>query len=81
MSHLVVLLPNAASRLPRFEKKLTNGELKRWFSDLAAASARRAIVTLPKMHIEWRSNLVPVFKALGATTAFGDYAECGHSML
>ena len=72
---MVVLLPDGSSGLPRLEKKLTDGELKRWLSDLDAAAPRDTIVTLPKMHLEWRNDLVPTLQALGATTAFGDDAD------
>jgi serpin B len=70
-----VLLPDGSSGLSQFEKKLTDGELKRWLSDLDAAVPRDTIVTLPKMHLKWRSDLVPTLEALGATTAFGDDAD------
>jgi serpin B len=72
---MVVLMPNSASALPHFEEGLTAEKLMRWISDLDGAYPRDTVLTLPKMHLEWRGDLVETLKALGAKTAFGDEAD------
>lgn len=72
---MVILMPNSPAALPRFEEKLTTENLTRWISDLNAADFRDTVLTLPKMHLEWREDLVPTLQALGAKIAFGDDAD------
>jgi serpin B len=72
---MVVFLPRAANALPRFEARLTDRDLASWFGALDAAKARETILTLPKMHLEWRSDLKDTLKGMGAATAFGDGAD------
>ena len=72
---MIVLLPDDESGLPRLEEKLTDSELKRWLGDLDAAQRRDTLATLPRMHLEWRRDLVPTLQALGTRTGFGDKAD------
>lgn len=72
---MVVVLPDAATALPRFERALTVDALQGWLDALDHAEPRDTVLTLPKMHLEWRRDLVPTLQALGARTAFGDKAD------
>jgi serine protease inhibitor len=72
---MVVLMPDKASRLPRFEAGLTGSQLTRWLTDLDGATARRTILTLTKMHLEWGGDLVPTFQAMGVQAAFDARAD------
>lgn len=72
---MVVLMPNSSSALPHFEEGLTAEKLARWISDLDGAYPQDTVLTLPKMHLEWRGDLVEPLKGLGAKTAFGDEAD------
>lgn len=72
---MAVFLPNSAKGLPIFEKKLTARDLSRWLDDLANAESRETILTMPKMHVEWRQDLKSTLQAMGAPTAFSDDAD------
>lgn len=72
---MVVFLPNSQTGLPRFEARLTPEELTRWLGALEAAPWRDTVLTLPKMHVEWREDLVGTLKAAGASVAFSDGAD------
>jgi serpin B len=72
---LAVFLPNATKGLPEFEKKLTEGRLSNWLQDLTTAKRRETILTMPKMHVEWRQDLKSSLAAMGAPTAFSDGAD------
>lgn len=72
---MVVFLPNSPKGLPPFEATLTPEELMGWFRALEAAPWRDTVLTLPKMHVEWRQDLVDTLKAAGASVAFSDDAD------
>jgi len=72
---MVVLLPNSAKGLPKLEEKLTASGLADWLGDLAKAPQRETILTMPRMHVEWRADLKELLKAMGAPTAFSDDAD------
>lgn len=72
---MIVLLPDTPSALPSFEHALTAAALNSWLDELDHAAPRETALTLPKMHIEWRRDLVPALQALGAKTAFGNDAD------
>ncbi|MGV3481227.1 MAG: serpin family protein [Sphingobium sp.] len=72
---LIVLMPRSPSALTRFERKLTADGLARWIGDLAAAEPRETVLSLPKMHLECREDLVPTLTTLGANIPFGDSSD------
>ncbi len=72
---MAVFLPSSPKGLPRFEAKLTAAELSRFLHDLTMARPRETILTLPRMHVEWREDLKDSLKAMGAPTAFSDNAD------
>ncbi|MCW1428774.1 serpin family protein [Novosphingobium sp. JCM 18896] len=72
---MAVFVPNSREALPRFEAELTSEELTRWLGDLQGGDFRDTILTLPKMRVEWRQDLVDTLKEVGATTAFSDRAD------
>jgi len=72
---MVVFLPRAADRLPKFEARLTDQQLTSWFGALDAAEPRDTILTLPKMHLDWRHDLAGTLSAMGAPIAFSDGAD------
>ena len=65
---MVIFLPNSASGLNRFEERLTAPELKHWLDDLKGPS-RQTIMTLPRLHLAWRSDLKDDLGSMGASTA------------
>lgn len=71
---MVIFLPNSPGGLSKFEQRLTWPDLKRWLDDLKDRS-RQTIVTLPKLHLDWRSDLKGDLGSMGAPTAFGDEAD------
>ena len=71
---MVIFLPNSSGGLIKFEQHLTWPSLKRWLDDLKNAS-RETILTLPKLHLDWRSDLKDDLGGMGAPTAFGDDAD------
>jgi len=72
---MVVLLPSSAKGLPKLEEKLTAGNLADWLGDLAKAPRRETILTMPRMHLEWRADLKELLKAMGAPAAFSNDAD------
>lgn len=72
---MTVLMPNKAAGLPSFEAGLTDATLTKWLVALDAAEAQRTILTLPKMHLEWRGDLVSAFRAMGVNAAFDARAD------
>ncbi len=72
---MVVFLPNSAKGLPKFEEKLTAADLASWLNELTNAEWRETILTMPKMHVEWRQDLKGSLLSMGATTAFSDDAD------
>ncbi|MEP7008214.1 MAG: serpin family protein [Sphingomonas bacterium] len=72
---LVVFLPNSSNGLKKFEQKVTAEELDTWFSALNAAEPRDTVLTLPKMHLEWRKDLVDTLAAMGAETGISGDAD------
>ena len=72
---MVVLLPDAPSALPQFERQLTGGDLARWVKALEDASARDTALILPRMSLDWRKDLVPTLESLGAALPFSDDAD------
>lgn len=72
---MAVFLPDSAKGLPKFEEKLTARDLSDWLDRLASAEARETILTLPRMHIEWRQDLMDSIKAMGAPTPFSGGAD------
>lgn len=72
---MAVFLPNAIKDLPKFENKLTAGRLSNWLKDLASADRQETILTMPKMHLEWRQDLKSPLAAMGAPTAFSEDAD------
>ena len=74
---MVVLLPKSATGLARMETALTAERLDRWIGDLQAARAVDTILTLPRFHLAWRSDLAPALQRLGMVTALGDDADFG----
>ena len=71
---MVIFLPNSPGGLIKFEQRLTWPNLKRWLDDLKDRS-RETIVTLPKLHLDWRADLKDDLGSMGAPTAFGDDAN------
>lgn len=74
---MLLLLPKSAAGLPRVEKGLTAERLDAWVRDLNAVQSADTILTMPRFHLEWRSDLVSVLQAMGIATAFGDNADFG----
>jgi serpin B len=72
---MTVLMPGKASGLSGFETGLTDATLTRWLADLDTAEYRPTILTLPKMHLQWRGNLVETFKTMGLHDPFGPQAD------
>ena len=72
---MMVLLPNAPSALLQLERKLTDGDLARWFKALDGAPARDAVLTLPRIRLEWRGDVAPMLGSLGAAAPFRDDAD------
>ena len=72
---MVVLMPNGASALPRLEQSLTSDTLEQWIGELDKAVPRKTVLTIPKMHLEWRDDLVPTFEEMGVHAPFGDGAD------
>ncbi len=72
---MVVLLPDSPHNLSRFEESLTWPDLRRWLFDLKGGSEQRTLLTLPKLHLDWRSDLKDDLKEMGAPIAFGDDAD------
>jgi serpin B len=72
---MVALLPNSSDGLERFEKNLTWPELRRWVLDVKDARAQQTILTLPKLHLDWRRDLIDDLASMGAPTAFSDGAD------
>ncbi len=72
---MVVFLPRTSKGLPEFEARLTDQQLASWFGALGAAEVRDTVLTMPKMHLEWRRDLKHTLKDMGAPTAFGDGAD------
>ncbi|HEX7751027.1 MAG TPA: serpin family protein [Novosphingobium sp.] len=72
---MAVFLPNSFKGLTDFEKRLTPDRLGDWLTRLEQAEARDTILTLPKMHLGWGKNLVPIFKTMGLNAPFGMDAD------
>lgn len=72
---MTVLLPNKSTGLPAFEAGLTDAALTQWLIDLDAAQFRPAILTLPKMHLQWSGNLVETLQTMGVHAAFDTQAD------
>ncbi len=72
---MTVLMPNKASGLSGFEAGLTNVTLTHWLAELDTAEYRPTILTLPKMHLQWRGDLVETFQAMGLRAAFDARAD------
>lgn len=72
---MLVLLPQAGADLPRLEARLTPAELARWTAQLQAAPPRETVLTLPRMRLRWRQDLVPTLTTMGASTPFADDAD------
>lgn len=72
---MVILLPDAARGLDRFERDLTTADFRAWLSDLRDAPARPTILALPKLRLDSRDDLSFDLAAMGAPTAFGDAAD------
>jgi len=72
---LTVFLPNSPNGLQKFEQKLTAADLTAWFAALDASKMRDTVLTLPKMHLEWRKDLADTLVAMGAGTAFAKKAD------
>ena len=72
---MAVFLPDRPGGLRAFEARLDAKGLARWIAELEASRGQRTILTLPKMHVEWGSDLVPTFEAMGARLAFTDGAD------
>lgn len=72
---MAVFLPNAATALPKFEKMLNSEGLSSWLQDLSDAERRETVLTMPKMHVEWRQDLKSSLAEMGAPTAFSDSAD------
>lgn len=72
---MTILLPRAATGLPKLEAGLTGDELARWFAMVDHAAPRDSILTLPRMHLEWQRDLKDTLIAMGAPTPFGDDAD------
>jgi len=72
---MVILLPDDAAALPRFEAGLDHDRLATWLKDLDAAERRDTRLTLPRIHIEWGTDLVPQLRAMGLSLPFEDAAD------
>lgn len=72
---MAVFLPDSATGLPKFEQRLTARALSDWLDRLAAAGERETMLTLPRIHIEWRGDLRDTLAAMGAPIPFSDDAN------
>lgn len=72
---MAILLPRDADGLPRLESRLTDERLGKWLSELDEESPRTTVLTLPKMHLNWRADLVEKMKALGMKAPFEGGAD------
>jgi len=72
---MIVVMPDKPTALPALESRLTAEELSRWLGDLRTTDFRDTILTLPRMHLEWRGDLVPTLSSLGMKLAFSDRAD------
>jgi serpin B len=72
---MVVLLPGTRTDLDQFEQKLTWPELRRWIFDLKDAREQQTLLTLPKLHLDWRRDLASDIAEMGAPFAFSDNAD------
>lgn len=72
---LVVLLPDKAGALPKFEESLTPKALSRWLADLDKTAPRDTVLTLPKLKLRWHSDLAEDLARMGAPIAFSGGAD------
>jgi serpin B len=72
---MYIFLPDTATGLRQFERDLSYAALKRWLADVKAAPGQATLLTLPKLHLEWRRDVRDDLTAMGAPTAFGADAD------
>jgi serpin B len=74
---MIILLPKKAAALLKVEQALTAESLDGWQKALNAAPGVETILTLPRFHLQWRSDLASILGSMGMKTAFGDDADFG----
>ncbi len=65
---MAIFLPNSPKDLPTFEARLDQKELNRWLTDLGDQPFRPTILTLPRMHLEWRGDLKGTLRQMALRT-------------
>jgi serpin B len=72
---MVIILPDEAGALPRFEAALDADRLAGWLRELDAVDDRHTHLALPRMSLNWSSNLAPALRAMGLSLSFEDAAD------
>jgi serpin B len=72
---MVVILPDEADSLPRFEAALDDDGLAGWLRELDAADGRYTDLALPRMCLNWSKDLAPALRAMGLSLSFEDAAD------
>lgn len=74
---MLVFLPDAGRGAASLERDLTGASIERWMRALAAAPKVRVRLSLPKVKLQTRYQMIPALEALGMARAFRDGAEFG----
>ena len=72
---MAIFLPNSPKDLPTVEARLDQKELNRWLTDLGDQPFHPTILTLPRMHLEWRGDLKGTLGQMGLKAPFEPGAD------